>query len=548
MSGINPNLRQFDPLSSSSTAGSQRLNPGASAGSSSSYPTHTPQTPAFSMEQVKYLKNQGFSTGMIRALHTQKHSFPLRVWILDNSSSMFVRDAHLLRGGGHDHVTRWDELRDCITFHADLAARFLLPTRFALLNAPSNGQPQYFSLAQAPGNLANEQQILHSVLSQVIPNGPSPLTVQLQILYNYIVSISPELRAKHQTVPIIITTQGVPTNNTGESSVAVVQEFVQCLTALQALPVSLVLRLCTDDEKAMDFYNSLDSKVPLVDVLDDYYGEALEAYLRNPWLTYGLALHRYREMGFRVPALDSLDEHALTLHELRDLCLFLFDEPTFPDPSVDWNGFVQRLAGCLHREPSQWNPVKKAMMPWIDMAHLNQVYGGPASQFPRPSPNFTPPARAPYHTGFTPSAASNTAVPPTAPPSFPKTAPPTHPASSAPPALDALALIKAIDVNWGKQPPAFATIRPLPELLSTVDVTFPLVKQHEHFTTKFQPFSPAALSTGGNDVMKRAVRKMRFFLHPDRLPKDFTEQQSVLCRTLWDTISDSWDAVSEKTN
>jgi hypothetical protein len=534
MSGINPNLRQFDPLSSSA---SPRPNLGAT--SSTSQPLYTPPSPAFSMEQVQYLKSQGFSMGMIRALYAQKQSFPLRVWILDNSSTMAVRDSHLLRGGGTDHVTRWEELKDCVAFHADLAARFLLPTRFALLNAPSNGLPQYFSVAQVPGNLANEQQILQSVLSQAIPNGPSPLTVQLQILYNYIVSIASDLRAKQQTVPIIITTQGLPTNNTGESSVAVVQEFVQCLMALQAQPVSLVLRLCTDDDKAMDFYNSLDSKVQL-DVLDDFYGEALEAYLRNPWLTYGLSLHRYREMGFRVPVLDVLDERALTLSELRDLCLFLFDEPMLPDPSVNWNNFVQRLAGCLQREPSQWNPVKKSMMPWIDIAHLNQVYAGPTSQFSRPSPNFTPPSQASYQ-GAT--------VPPTEPPAVSKAAPPSQSAPSAPPALDSSALVKAIDVNWGKQPPAYGTSRPLQELLSTVDVTFPLVEQHEHFTTKFQPFSSAALSTGGNDVMKRAVRKMRFFLHPDRLPKDFTEQQSILCRTLWDTISDSWDAVSEeKTN
>lgn len=536
MSGINPNLRQFDPLFS--TARSDHSNP--------TTPHRVP--PAFSLEEVQYLKSQGFSMGMIRALHTQRHSFPLRVWILDNSSAMAIRDAHLLRGGGHsqmDHVTRWEELRDGVAFHADLAARFLLPTRFALLNAPLSGQPQYFSLAQTPGNLAQEQHILHSVLSNVVPNGPSPLTAQLQILHSYILSLTPELRSNRQTVPIIITTQGLPTNNAGESSMAVVQEFVQCLKSLQTLPVSLVLRLCTDDEKAMDFYNSLDAKIEL-DVLDDFYGEALEAYLRNPWLTYSLSLHRYREMGFRVPVLDVLDERSLTITELRDLCYFLFDDAILPDPAVNWHAFLQTLVGCLQREPSQWNPVKKSMGPWIDIAHLNQVYS--SATHARPGPNIADP-HTPNPAGYT---SSSSAMPPSMPPSsFPRTVPPPQPAGASATSsatLNSSSLVKAIDVNWGKQPPHYATSRPLIELLSTVDITFPLVEQHDHFCAKYHPFSPAALSTGGNDVLKRAVRKMRFFLHPDRLPKDFNEQQTLLCRTLWDTISDSWDAVDGKSS
>lgn len=39
-----------------------------------------------------------------------------------------------------------------------------------------------------------------------------------------------------------------------------------------------------------------------------------------------------------------------------------------------------------------------------------------------------------------------------------------------------------------------------------------------------------------------AVRKMKFFLHPDKLPHDLTEQQALLCRTLWDVITEAWDA------
>jgi hypothetical protein len=492
-------------------------------------------------DQIQYLKSQGFSMGMIRAFHSQKESFPLRVWILDNSSAMSVRDAHIVRGNqlqSINNVTRWEELKDCLFFHTELTARFLLPTRFSLLNAPQQGLPQYFSLAQS-GNLIEEKQIVQNVLTHVIPNGPTPIAAQLQILHAYVSSIASQLKARRHIVPIVITTQGLPTNAIGETSTFIINEFFQMLHSFESLPVSMALRLCTDDEKAIDFYNSVDKRLKL-DVLDDFYGEALEAYLRNPWLTYGIALHRYREMGFRVHVLDILDERALTKRELRELCDFLFDVP-IPDPELDWNIFMNTIKGSLSREHMQWNPIKKAVTPWIDIALLNDAYES-----------------KPYAASYLPQAfnqcsyrsftSSGDPIAPQAPatspsfqhPNYSKTVLPTQSIA------DSSVLVAAVESQWAKYPPPSTTKKPISDLLCTIDSTFPLVPNHEYFSVKFQPFSPTALSSGSSDVLKRAVRKMRFFLHPDRLPKDFNEQQTLLCRTLWDVISESWDSLESK--
>jgi hypothetical protein len=40
-----------------------------------------------------------------------------------------------------------------------------------------------------------------------------------------------------------------------------------------------------------------------------------------------------------------------------------------------------------------------------------------------------------------------------------------------------------------------------------------------------------------------AVRKSKFFLHPDKLPSDLTNNQAVLFKTLWEVINDSWEAM-----
>jgi hypothetical protein len=73
-------------------------------------------------------------------------------------------------------------------------------------------------------------------------------------------------------------------------------------------------------------------------------------------------------------------------------------------------------------------------------------------------------------------------------------------------------------------------------------VTFPLVDAHDYFLPeKSPPMSQQALASGDEAVLKRAVRKMKFFLHPDKLPKDFNRQQLLLCKTLWDTTAEAWE-------
>ena len=38
-----------------------------------------------------------------------------------------------------------------------------------------------------------------------------------------------------------------------------------------------------------------------------------------------------------------------------------------------------------------------------------------------------------------------------------------------------------------------------------------------------------------------AARKAKFFLHPDKIPKDLNEDQSLLLKTIWDVIQESAD-------
>ena len=70
-----------------------------------------------------------------------------------------------------------------------------------------------------------------------------------------------ELRNNDQQAVIVLATDGLPSDDQGHSSEAVLRTFVDSLKNLQSLPVWIVVRLCTDDEGVVDYYNSLDQEV-----------------------------------------------------------------------------------------------------------------------------------------------------------------------------------------------------------------------------------------------------------------------------------------------
>ena len=48
---------------------------------------------------------------------------------------------------------------------------------------------------------------------------------------------------------------------------------------LQQLPVWVVIRLCTNEDKMVEYWNNIDSAIELnMDVIDDPQGEAAEIY------------------------------------------------------------------------------------------------------------------------------------------------------------------------------------------------------------------------------------------------------------------------------
>jgi hypothetical protein len=146
------------------------------------------------------------------------------------------------------------------------------------------------------------------------PNGGTPLCRHIREVIERIRPMEQSLRLARQKVCLVIATDG-------ESSDG---DIATAMQPLKNLPVWVVVRLCTDDAKIVDYWNNIDKVLELdMDVLDDLFGEAEEVFESNSWLTYAEPLHRLREFGFLEKELDLLDEDLLSLEQIRMVCEFM---------------------------------------------------------------------------------------------------------------------------------------------------------------------------------------------------------------------------------
>jgi hypothetical protein len=229
--------------------------------------------------------------------------------------------------------TRWQELCETIIYHAQLAALLQAPTRFVLLNpldgtnTSSSSQPcppvQEYSIAERGAEwIPDDLEYIMDTFSKIEPCGVTPLTDHLRRIFHSIEHLGTNSSGTSydSKIVLVVATDGKPTDMYGFSSPDVDRDFEDAIRRVQTRAF-VVIRLCTNDEKIIRYYQRLDGQLELqLEVLDDYLDEAKEVHAFNPWLTYSLSLHRCRETGlayhptFRV--LDWLDERPLTREEI----------------------------------------------------------------------------------------------------------------------------------------------------------------------------------------------------------------------------------------
>ena len=223
-----------------------------------------------------------FPRGILGQINASCSQFSTRHWIVDNSGSMATCDGHVLLNNKSISCSRWEELASSITWHAELAAATNTPTTYHLLNHPGMGAQQTVTVSTT-GDLPNIQKTMSTS-----PTGMTPLCAQIRAVYQDIASQAASLRQAGKKALLVIASDGAASDG----------DVAAALRPFRELPCWIVIRLCTDDDTVVDYWNSIDDELELdMDVLDDIVGEAKEVCAENPWLTYGVPLHRLREFG-----------------------------------------------------------------------------------------------------------------------------------------------------------------------------------------------------------------------------------------------------------
>ncbi|KAL1508600.1 hypothetical protein AB1Y20_004697 [Prymnesium parvum] len=308
--------------------------------------------------------------GLAREFKGSLQHIPRRIWIIDNSGSMQTTDGHRIVFGpagreGMVTTSRWEELGDALRWHARVAAHLGAPTEFRMLNPPGGGSPQVLQFGSS-GAPEEEVKAVERMLSSG-PTGRTPLCEQIRQVIAQLKAEEPVLRAAGQRVVLVIASDGAATDG----------DIAEAMKPLQNLPVWVVVRLCTDDDKVLQYWNQVDEDLELdMDVLDDLTGEAAEVSEHNAWLTYAPILHRLREWGTTRKIFDVLDEKPLAVSEMKELVTLILgaDAEDLPDPQLDWGGFKAQLSALLSHAPTVWDPLRSRRREWFDLKRMQKRY------------------------------------------------------------------------------------------------------------------------------------------------------------------------------
>ena len=205
--------------------------------------------------------------------------------------------------------TRYQELANALKFHVGFAKAAAAPTEFRFLNSLP---PIRIGFDPMNENTEGHENFMKQL--EYNQGGGTPLCRHINEITRDIYSRADQLRANGQKACIIIATDG-------ESSDG---DVASALRPLKDLPVWVVIRLCTNEDRIVEYWNNVDKQVELtLDVLDDHQSEAREIYKANPFVTYGEPLHRMREFGVSIKALDFLDEKTIPPSSLPQIAKYL---------------------------------------------------------------------------------------------------------------------------------------------------------------------------------------------------------------------------------
>ena len=173
---------------------------------------------------------------------------------------MGTNDGHRIVSGaggrqGMVPCSRWEELGASISWHARLAVELGAWTEFRMLNPPS-GAPQHVVVGTTVGShdptSVQELRTIDGLVASP-PTGRTPLCAQIRSVTAQIAARAGELRATGTKACVVIASDGEATDG----------DIAAALRPLRDLPAWVVIRLCTDEDRVVQYWNQIDEDLEL---------------------------------------------------------------------------------------------------------------------------------------------------------------------------------------------------------------------------------------------------------------------------------------------
>lgn len=271
----------------------------------------------------EFLGSKSWTPSMIEQFRQNLRTIPMRYYVYDDSGSMCTRDGSKKGPSGHYHTcTRWEELTDSMKFQFIASNEGNIRSKFLFLN---NKKIYATCEPYSNGEMLNEMLTMEG--------GGTPLCETINRIANDIESYKDGLIQLRKKVILFIATDGEASD--GDVTVP--------LRRLKDLPVYLILRLCTNQERIVDYWNQIDKDLELhLDVLDDFCSESKEVHDVNPEICYSEPLHQYREFGTKTQEMDLLDETKLSYDQLNNFARMIYGQDFLDGNAATNNSIISK--------------------------------------------------------------------------------------------------------------------------------------------------------------------------------------------------------------
>mmetsp|Transcript_7154 Transcript_7154/g.14064 ORF Transcript_7154/g.14064 Transcript_7154/m.14064 type:complete len:223 (+) Transcript_7154:66-734(+) len=172
-----------------------------------------------SMANLRSSSDHSYPAGLANCLADMNSAFPLRIWIVDNSGSMATGDGNrvVTNSSGKTRVvpcTRWEEIQECVTYHARLAHDLTAPTKMRMLN-PNSMSGEEMKIGLDGVSFADGMGKVYSTIQQLSPGGVTPLSRHIHAIRAEVESMRASLEREGKKICVVLATDGLPSDNQG---------------------------------------------------------------------------------------------------------------------------------------------------------------------------------------------------------------------------------------------------------------------------------------------------------------------------------------------